>query len=88
MAKGLTQSYSDLWFQTATQIYSWTGPTLNLDVVSNLFDGEADQLFLVTLSDGTNSYLAAAYSHIAFSLPSGWQDYLNNTVVRTHYYTF
>lgn len=88
IAKGLSKSYSDLWFQNAELIGTWNSPaTLNLDAVGNLFDGQIDQLFIITFTDGTNNYVGAAYSHIAFSLPSGWQDYLNGNA-NNQYYTF
>lgn len=60
---------------------------LNLDTIGNLFDGQADQLFIITMTDGINNYVGAAFSHIAFSLPSGWQDFLNSNNTN-RYYTF
>jgi hypothetical protein len=87
IAKGLAQSFPDIWFQYATPVNSWAGGAFNLDSVGSLIDGQADELFIMTFSDGTNNYAAAAYNHIAFSLPSTWQDYLNSDP-KNHYYTF
>lgn len=87
IAKGLSQSFPDLWFQYASPVNSWTGGAFGLDSVGNLIDGNTDELFIMTFTDGTNNYAAAAYNHIAFSLPSTWQDYLNSDP-KNHYYTF
>jgi hypothetical protein len=85
----LSVSYEDLWFQSANLVQTWSAPPLTLDKVGSFFDGDAsdNQLFLFSLKDAANNnYLAAAYSHIGFPLPSNWQDYLINP--KNQYYIF
>lgn len=87
MATALSNSYSDMWFQSASLVQAASG-LLTLDAMGGFFKGDSDnQLFVLTLSDGTNTVIAGAYSHIGFPLPSGnWQAYLNGT--GKSYYTF
>lgn len=91
IADAFSSSYQELWFRSATLIQAITTPPLILDNVGSFFDGDSsdNQFFLFTLKDGANNaYLAAAFSHIGFPLPSGnWQDYIT-TNKSNHYYTF
>jgi hypothetical protein len=88
LASALAASYSDLWFQSASLVQAWNTPPLTLDAIGSFFDGDNDnQLFILTLTDGANSYVGAAYSHIGFPLPSGnWQNFLSDPT--KEYYTF
>ena len=78
-ATALSKSYSEMWFQSASLVSRWIeGSQLTLDQIGAFFDGDTDhQLFIMTINDGINDYLAVAYSHIGFPLPSAdWQTYL------------
>ncbi len=79
-----------MWFQSASLVKAWDPSLgqLTLDTIGGFFDGDSDhQLIVLTLSDGTNSFIGGVYSHIGFPLPSGdWQSYVTGT--GKSYYTF
>jgi hypothetical protein len=88
IATGLTTSFSDIYFQTATLAASWTSVNpLTLDTVAKFFNGDTDhQLYILQMTDQVNTYYAAAYTHIGFPLPDSYKSYLGTG--KNQYFTF
>lgn len=87
MLIGLTASYSDIWYQSASLVSSWNNPPLSVSSVGSFFkDSNPHQLTIIEFS-GVNNYQIAVYTHIGFPLPKDdWTSYLINPLNR--YFTF
>jgi hypothetical protein len=88
---GLTSSYSDIWFQNAALVASWTNssdPALNVDEAAKLFKTKVtERITLIHFRDLTRDYIVGAYTNIPFQLPTdAWRDYLANA--SNVYYNF
>jgi len=88
---GLTASYSDIWFQNAAKVASWTqSPDLLLNVyeAGKFFETKVtERITLIRFRDLTTEYIVGAYTNILFQLPTDtWKNYLANA--SNSYYNF
>lgn len=88
---GLTSSYTDIWFQNASKVASWSaasGTLLTLEQAATFFETKVtDRVTLIQFTDGTTNFILGAFTHIPFQLPTDtWKDYLSNA--SNSYYNF
>ena len=88
---GLTSSYSDIWFQNAAELTSWTqssGLLFDIDEAGKFFQTKVtERITLIHFRNLTEDYVVGAFTNIPFQLPAGtWEDYLANA--SNSYYNF
>lgn len=90
MIKGLSDSYSDMWFQKSIKIDSWTPQDtegLTLSRVIDFFTTKIEnRLTLIQFEVNTQTLIVGIFTHIPFKIPSNWNDFLVNQT--NNYYTF
>lgn len=92
MMGGLAKSYDELWFQKSKLVGHWNEKdSVVFDVthtVSYFKDKVTDRFTLLKIRDETtkNEFLLGAYTHVPFTVPEAWDDYLINK--DKQYYTF